>query len=112
MSARPMLWGPTLRPVTACAWRSSSYATRSSSLLRFSPARSWPTTISQPPCLQELLGRLNDLAVAGGAGCRSAARPQGSGYQALAGGKSESLLPEFSLRLTDFQQQPAPWKRA
>jgi hypothetical protein len=59
--------------------------------------------------LQELLGRLNDLAVAAELDCRGAARWQGSGYRDWLAAKSESLLPEFRNFLNHFQQQQAPW---
>jgi inorganic triphosphatase YgiF len=63
-------------------------------------------------CLQELLGRLNDLAVA--AALTAEALPGGKGavIEDWLAAKSESLLPEFREFLNQFQQQQVPWPRA
>lgn len=61
--------------------------------------------------LQDLLGRLNDLAVASQLAAEAPAVAQGQ--QVITGwlaAQTDSLLPEFARRLNDFQQQPVPWK--
>jgi triphosphatase len=60
--------------------------------------------------LQELLGRLNDLAVAGKLAAAALPGRQGAEIRRWLAVQTESLLPELSRRLTDFQQQPVPWK--
>jgi len=60
--------------------------------------------------LQEMLGRLNDLAVA--TELVAAALPAGSGAaaQAWLAAQTESLLPEFMRLLDDFQHRSPPWQ--
>jgi len=60
--------------------------------------------------LQEMLGRLNDLAVA--TQLVAAVLPAGNRaeVQAWLAAQTESLLPEFAQLLDDFQQRSAPWK--
>lgn len=62
-------------------------------------------------CLQELLGRLNDLAVA--TQITAAARPgsKGATIQAWLVACTQSLLPELGMLLNDFEQQDVPWQR-
>jgi triphosphatase len=61
-------------------------------------------------CLQELLGRLNDLAVAGQLTVAALPGSKGQLFEGWLAAQTESLLPEFGRALNDFQQQPEPWK--
>ncbi|HRD91026.1 MAG: CHAD domain-containing protein [Candidatus Accumulibacter sp.] len=60
--------------------------------------------------LQEMLGRLNDLAVA--TQLVAAVLPAGNRaeVQAWLAAQAESLLPEFAQLLDDFQRRSAPWQ--
>jgi triphosphatase len=62
-------------------------------------------------CLQEMLGRLNDLVVAGQL---TAEAPLGGGkgsvIQDWLSAQSEALLPEFRKLLADFQHCQVPWQ--
>ena len=60
--------------------------------------------------LQDLLGRLNDLAVASQLAAEAPTAGQGQGITGWLAAQTDSLLPEFARRLNDFQQQPVPWK--
>ncbi len=60
--------------------------------------------------LQDLLGRLNDLAVASQLVAEAPTAGQGQGIADWLAAQTDSLLPEFARRLNDFQQQPVPWK--
>jgi triphosphatase len=63
-------------------------------------------------CLQELLGRLNDLAVAVELTAEALPGGKGAAIEDWLAAKSESLLPEFREFLNHFQQQQVPWQRA
>jgi triphosphatase len=63
-------------------------------------------------CLQELLGRLNDLAVAAELTAETLPGGKGAVIENWLAAKSESLLPEFRKFLSHFQQQQAPWQRS
>lgn len=60
--------------------------------------------------LQELLGRLNDLAVAAQLTAEALPERKGEAIEHWLATRSESLLPEFRRLIDEFQQQRAPWK--
>ncbi|MBN8439299.1 MAG: CHAD domain-containing protein [Candidatus Accumulibacter sp.] len=63
-------------------------------------------------CLQDLLGRLNDLAVAEQLIAEALPGRKGKRLAGWLAAQTESLLPEFSRALNDFQQQREPWQVA
>lgn len=58
-------------------------------------------------CLQDLLSRLNDLAVAEQLIAEALPGRKGKRLAGWLAAQTESLLPEFSRALNDFQQQRA-----
>jgi len=62
--------------------------------------------------LQDLLGRLNDLAVAEQLVAEALPGSKGKQLEGWLAAQTESLLPEFSRALNDFQQQREPWQVA
>jgi len=60
--------------------------------------------------LQEMLGRLNDLAVASELIHEALPGEQGEGIRCWLEGQAEQLLPELGRLLDDFHQQAAPWR--
>jgi len=60
--------------------------------------------------LQELLGRLNDLAVAGELTAEALPGSQGEALCCWLAGQTERLLPELEALLGDFHLQAAPWR--
>jgi len=79
----------------------------------FSPILSAPHLnryLQAATALQELLGRLNDLAVASQLISEALPGRKGEAIVHWLAIRSESLLPEFGRLLDEFQQQRAPWK--
>lgn len=62
--------------------------------------------------LQEVLGRLNDLAVAGELTREALPGKLGEPVCRWLEARTEELLPELNQLLDEFRQQPAPWKKA
>lgn len=62
--------------------------------------------------LQEMLGRLNDLAVASELIHEALPGEQGEDIRCWLDGQAEQLLPELGGLLNDFHQQAAPWKES
>lgn len=60
--------------------------------------------------LQEMLGRLNDLAVASQLIAAPLHGGKGAAIQDWLAAQTESLLPEFGILLAEFQQRPVPWR--
>ncbi|MEF8701909.1 MAG: CHAD domain-containing protein [Candidatus Accumulibacter sp. UW26] len=60
--------------------------------------------------LQETLGRLNDLAVAGELTDEALPGEAGEGLRRWLNAQSEALLPELGGLLSHFHQQAAPWR--
>lgn len=60
--------------------------------------------------LQELLGRLNDLAVADELVGQALPHGAGDDIRAWLTRRSDTLLPELGDLLADFQAQPVPWR--
>ncbi len=69
-----------------------------------------PGYLQATTSLQELLGRLNDLAVARQMTLAAIPGRKGEAIQAWLGAAIESLRPELARQLSDFQQRVAPWK--
>ena len=69
-----------------------------------------PGYLQATTSLQELLGRLNDLAVARQMTLAALPGRKGEALQAWLGAAIESLRPELARQLSDFQQRVAPWK--
>ena len=61
-------------------------------------------------CLQELLGRLNDLAVAAKMTAVALPGRQGVAVQGWLAAQIESLRPDLDRLLDEFEQQAVPWK--
>jgi len=62
--------------------------------------------------LQELLGHLNDLAVAAQLTAQALPGSEGDSICAWLNAQAETLLPELRTLLAEFQQQEVPWQTA
>ncbi len=60
--------------------------------------------------LQEMLGQLNDLAVAVELSSEALSGEQGEVVRCWLAGQTERLLPELGELLSDFRQQAVPWR--
>ena len=79
----------------------------------FTPILAGPVLVNyhqSASSLQDLLGRLNDLAVASQLAAEAQPGSKGQGIAVWLAAQTDSLLPELARLLKDFQQQPLPWK--
>ncbi|MCU0990253.1 MAG: CHAD domain-containing protein, partial [Xanthomonadales bacterium] len=60
--------------------------------------------------LQEMLGSLNDLAVAAELTAEALPDESGDAIRCWLEGQSERLLPELGARVGAFREQAAPWR--
>ena len=60
--------------------------------------------------LQEMLGKLNDLAVAAELTAEALPDQDGEAIRSWLEGQSERLLPELGALVGAFRQQAVPWK--
>ncbi len=79
----------------------------------FTPILAGPALVNyhqSASSLQELLGRLNDLAVASQLTAEALPGSKGGAIVEWLAAQNASLLPELGELLQDFQRQPMPWK--